>query len=515
MGVAEVIWALAGVLAGAALVFLVYRAVQVRGENTARQTLERARGEAEKIAREADAQVKTEVVRKREDAEREIAELRRDLKVQEKRISKREDNLERKLDLLNKKERYVESKERAVGKRETKVETLEAELEKLVDEEKQNLLRITELSREEAEKLVLARVEQDLELEKETLIARMVERTKEEGETRAKEILVACIQRLASSASQSSTVSNVEIPDDAMKGRVIGREGRNIRAFEKATGVNVIVDDTPGVITVSCFDSIRREMARRAMEKLIADGRIHPTRIEEIVEATKKEMNAEIQREGKQACYDLNVAGLHPRLVTLLGRLRFRSSYGQNVLEHSKECAQLAGMIAGELGLDVKLARRCALLHDIGKAVDHEVEGGHPDIGANLAKRYDERPEVVNAIASHHNDVPQETLYAVISQAADAISGARPGARGETLERYIKRLEKLEAVATSFSGVKAANAIQAGREVRIFVNAQKVSDKKAVKLCRDIAREIEQQLTYPGEIKVTLLREMRVVEYAR
>jgi len=511
----EFVFGLGGLVAGAVLVFIAYRTLQVRSENTSRQILERARSEAENIAREADAQVKAEIARKREDADREIAELRREMKVQEKRISKREDNLERKLDLLNKKEKYVEAKERAVAKRESKAEELQVELEKLVEEEKQHLLRITELTREEAEKLVLARVEQDLELEKETLIARMVERTKEEGEARAREILVSCVQRLASSASQSSTVSNVEIPDDAMKGRVIGREGRNIRAFEKATGVNVIVDDTPGVITVSCFDSIRREMARRAMEKLIADGRIHPTRIEEIVEATKKEMNAEIQREGKQVCYDLNIAGLHPRLITLLGRLKFRSSYGQNVLEHSKECAQLAGMIAGELGLDVKLARRCALLHDIGKAVDHEVEGGHPDIGSNLAKRYEERPEVVNAIASHHSDVPQETLYAVITQAADAISGARPGARGETLERYIKRLEKLEAVAASFSGVKAANAIQAGREVRIFVNAQKVSDKKAVKLCRDIAREIEQQLTYPGEIKVTLLREMRVVEYAR
>jgi ribonuclease Y len=275
------------------------------------------------------------------------------------------------------------------------------------------------------------------------------------------------------------------------------------------------VDDTPGVITVSCFDSIRREIARRAMERLITDGRIHPTRIEEVVEQTRQEIEELIQKEGKQACFDLTVVGVHPRLVTLLGRLRFRTSYGQNVLEHCREVAHLAGMIAGELGLDVKLARRCGLLHDIGKALDHEVEGGHPEIGGNLARRYDEPDDVVNAISSHHNDVPQISLYAVLTQAADAISGSRPGARGETLERYIKRLDKLETLASSFPGVKSANAIQAGREIRVIVNSQKISDNKALKLCHDIAREIEAELTYPGEIKVTLLREMRVVEYAR
>ena len=346
-------------------------------------------------------------------------------------------------------------------------------------------------------------------------MARSVERTKELSEERAKDIIATAIQRYASGHCQEITVANIEISDDAMKGRVIGREGRNIRSFEKATGVNVIVDDTPGVITVSCFDSIRREIARRAMERLIADGRIHPTRIEEIVAQTRQEIEELVQKEGKQACFDLTIVGVHPRLVTLLGRLRFRTSYGQNVLDHSREVAHLAGMIAGELGLDVKLARRCGLLHDIGKALDHEVEGGHPEIGSNLARRYDEPEEVVNAIASHHNDVPQNSIYAVITQAADAISGSRPGARGETLERYIKRLEKLETLASSFPGVKSANAIQAGREIRVIVNSQKISDNKALKLCHDIAREIEAQLTYPGEIKVTLLREVRVVEYAR
>ncbi|MEM7235741.1 MAG: ribonuclease Y, partial [Planctomycetota bacterium] len=389
------------------------------------------------------------------------------------------------------------------------------ELEQVIEEEKQSLFRISGISREDAEKMLLQKLRRDYEHEEETLISQMTERIKEASERRSREILASSMQRLASSYCQELTTSTIEIPNDEMKGRVIGREGRNIRAFEKATGVDVIVDDTPGVIIVSCFDSIRREMARRSMEQLIGDGRIHPTRIEEVVEETMREMNTLIQKEGKKAIHDLDLPGVHPKLITLLGRLKFRTSYGQNVLYHVIECAHLAGMIAGEMGLDVQLAKRCALFHDVGKAVDHEIEGGHPEIGATIAKRYDEAPEVVNSIASHHNDVPQESIYAVITQVVDSVSGSRPGARGETLERYIKRLEKLESVVLGFQGIKAANAIQAGREVRVFVNSQKVSDKKAVKLCRDIAKEIEEQLTYPGEIKITLLRETRVVEYAR
>jgi ribonuclease Y len=385
----------------------------------------------------------------------------------------------------------------------------------VIEEEKQTLFRLTELSKDEAERLLLQKLEREFEHEKDTLIARTVERIKETAEARSRDILATTMQRMASSYCQEITTSNIEIPNDEMKGRVIGREGRNIRAFEQATGVDVIVDDTPGVIILSCFDSIRRAMAKRSMDKLIADGRIHPARIEEIVEETKKEMNELIQQEGKKIVFDLDLPGVHPKIITLLGRLKFRTSYGQNVLSHSRECAHLCGMIASELGLDVTLAKRCALMHDVGKAVDHEIEGGHPEIGANIARRYDEPSEVVNSIASHHNDVPQESIYAVITQIADSVSGSRPGARGETLERYIKRLEKLEAVVTSFAGVKSANAIQAGREVRVFVNSQKVTDEKALKLCRDIATEIETQLTFPGEIKVTLLRETRVVEYAR
>jgi ribonucrease Y len=511
----DLMYLLGGLVGGGLLVFILYRLHLRSSEKTAEKILAEARKQVETLKKESELQVKAELVKIREKSEEEIQAQRRDLLNDEKNLAKKEDGLNRKLDLLNKKEQSLVEREKVLSKRGQATELREQEVDRLIDEEKQVLYRITDLSRDDAEKLLLQKLEKDFEHEKETLISRTVDRVKETADTRAKEILATCIQRMASGYCQEITTSTIEIPNDEMKGRVIGREGRNIRAFEKTTGVDVIVDDTPGVIIVSCFDSIRREMARRAMEKLIADGRIHPSRIEEIVAATKKEMNDLIQQEGKQATYDLDIPGLHPKMITLLGRLKFRTSYGQNVLHHVKECAHLAGMIASELGLDVQLARRAALLHDIGKAVDHEVEGGHPEIGANIAKRYDEPAEVVNSIASHHNDVPQESIYAVITQAADSISGSRPGARGETLERYIKRLEKLEAVALTFSGVKSANAIQAGREIRVIVNSQKITDKKAIKLCRDIAKEIEDQLTYPGEIKVTLLRETRVVEYAR
>ena len=497
------------------LTLLGYYVKHKANRQTAQGLLDTAKAEAEKVKKDSEADLERTLREQKSKADKEIESIRSDLTGQERRLTKKEDSLDRKFDLLNKKESYIESKEKSLNRRGALLEQREQEVEQVIEEEKQALFRITELGKEEAERMLLQKLEREFEHERETLVARTVERVKEASEARARDILGTTMQRMASSFCQAITTSNIEIPNDEMKGRVIGREGRNIRAFEQATGVDVIVDDTPGVIILSCFDSIRREMARRAMDKLIADGRIHPARIEEVVEETKKEMNELIQHEGKQVVYDLDLPGINPKIVTLLGRLKFRTSYGQNVLSHSRECAHLCGMIASELGLDIKLAKRCALLHDIGKAVDHEIEGGHPEIGANIARRYDEPAEVVNSIASHHNDVPQESIYAVITQVADSISGSRPGARGETLERYIKRLEKLESVVTSFAGVKAANAIQAGREVRVFVNSQKVNDKKALKLCRDIAAEIESQLTYPGEIKVTLLRETRVVEYAR
>jgi ribonuclease Y len=479
------------------------------------QILAKAKEEADKLIAELKAKFQDEMQKEREEQDKRADKKLREVSETERQLTKKEDGLNRKLDLLNKKEQRIDSLEKSLEKRGQALDLREEEVERIVEAEKQQLYKISDLSRDDAEKLLLQKLEKDFSHEEEMLTQRMVDRVKEQAETRSREILATCIQRMASQYCQEITTSAIEIPSDEMKGRVIGREGRNIRAFEKCTGVDVIVDDTPGVIVISCFDSIRREMARRSMDKLIADGRIHPARIEEIVGQTKKEMNEIILQEGKQAIYDLNIPGMHPKLVTLLGRLKFRTSYGQNVLNHVKESAYIAGLIASELGLDIALAKRCALLHDIGKSVDHEIEGGHPEIGATIAKRYDEPPEVVNSIASHHNDVPQESIYAVVTQVADSISGSRPGARGETLERYIKRLEKLESLALSFPGVRAANAIQAGREIRVIVNAQKINDRSAMKLCRDIAKEIEEQLTYPGEIKVTLLRETRVVEYAR
>ena len=504
-----------GLGVGALLCFAYYKARLVTAGKNAQGILDEAEKESGRLKEEYLAKARKESDKRREHLEGEIGSKRKDLESVESRLAKKEDNLDRKFGLLNKKESDLENKDKSLDNRTSMMDQREQELEQVIEEEKANLYRVTNLNQDEAKKLLLQKLEQEFEHEQETMISNMLERIKETAETKGREILATCIQRLASNYCRDITTSTIEIPNDEMKGRVIGREGRNIRAFEKAAGVDVIVDDTPGVIIVSSFDSIRREMARQSMTQLIADGRIHPTRIEEIVAQVKKGMNDIIQEQGKQAVFDLNLPGVHTKMVTLLGRLKFRSSYGQNVLEHVKECAHLAGMLAAELGVDEVLAKRCALLHDVGKAVDHEIEGGHHEIGANIARRYDEPPEVVNSIASHHNDVPMESIYAVITQIADSISGSRPGARGETLERYIKKLENLEAVALSFSGVKAANAIQAGREIRVFVNAQKIGDKKAVKLCRDIAKEIESTLQYPGEIKVTLLRETRVVEYAR
>jgi ribonuclease Y len=336
------------------------------------------------------------------------------------------------------------------------------------------------------------------------------------SETKAKEILASAIQRFAAEHTADTTVSTVDIPSDDMKGRIIGREGRNIRTFEKATGVDVIVDDTPGVVIVSAFDNVRRETAKLALTKLIQDGRIHPSRIEEVVKETQEEMERHILETGKQACMEAGIGPLHEKLIHLLGRLKFRTSYSQNVLQHSLEVAHLSGMMADELGLNGALARRCGLLHDIGKAADHEMEGGHPKIGAELAKRYGETSkEVLHAIAGHHDDVTVENIYTVLVAAADAISAARPGARRETLEKYVKRLEELEAVANGFPGVEHAFAIQAGRELRVIANANQLSDSESVKVCRDIARAIEEQLNYPGEIKVTVVRETRSVEFAR
>ena len=453
--------------------------------------------------------------KRREEFEKETQDVRNELKSLERRLSKREDNLDQKTDALAKREKTIEQIEERANQRDRDLAAQQAELAGLVDQEKDALSQVAQISRDDARRLLLEKLESEVRHESAALINRIVEQTKEEAENKSREIISLAIQRCAADITHEATVSTIDIPSDEMKGRIIGREGRNIRAFERETGVDVIVDDTPGVVVISSFDSVRREMARRALEKLIVDGRIHPARIEEVVIEAKKEVEEVINEAGKKAVLETDVHGLHPKEVELIGRLRFRTSYGQNVLRHSIEVSILSGIIASELGLDIQLAKRCGLLHDIGKAVDHEIEGGHPAIGADLARRYNERPEVINAIGGHHDDIVPANVYTIIIASADAISASRPGARGESLEKYIKRLERLEEVAKSFNGVDSAYAIQAGREVRVIVNGARVPDAEAAKVARDIALEIEKELSYPGEIKVTLIRETRIVEYAR
>ncbi|MGE4618172.1 MAG: ribonuclease Y [Planctomycetota bacterium] len=509
------------IISGALLIAAVAASLIMIQRSTARisaerrQVLDEARSESDRIRKESRNENQEWIKQQRDDFQRELKDGRKDIKESEKDLRKREDGLERRMDLLGKKEKGLGSLEVDLENQRKRIQNREIELDEVIDQERENLERIADMSREEARVSLVEKMQRDVDHEGDIMVQRMVERVKDTAEERSRDILASTLQRLSSTYCQESTVSSVEIASDDMKGRIIGREGRNIRAFEKATGVDVIVDDSPGVITLSCFDPIRREMGSRALNKLLQDGRIHPSRIEEIVAESKKTLNEEIQKAGVQVSYDLDQPGVHPKLVTMLGRLKYRTSYGQNVLSHSVECARICGMIAAEFGLDQDLAIRCGLFHDIGKAVDHQYEGGHPEIGATILKRYDEPKEVVNAAASHHNDVPQESIYAVLAQAADSISGSRPGARGESLDRYVERLEKLESLVTSFSGVANAQAIQAGREVRVFVNAHKINDKKAVRLAHEVAKQIEEQLTYPGEIKVTLIRETRVVEYAR
>ncbi len=486
-----------------------------RAQETRRTLLEEAREEADRIRKDSREETQDWAKQQRRDLQQEQREAREESKEQERQLSKREDGLERRMALLSKKESTLQEQESSLSNHKLRIEKREGELEEVIDQERENLERIADMTREEARNSLIEKMQRDVDHEGDVLIQRMVDRVKDTAESRSRDILASTLQRISSSYCQESTVTSVEIASDDMKGRIIGREGRNIRAFEKATGVDVIVDDSPGVITLSCFDPIRREMGGRALNKLLQDGRIHPSRIEEVVAESKKSLNEEIQKAGLQVSFDLDLPGVHPKLVTMLGRLKYRTSYGQNVLSHSVECARICGMIAAEFGLDQDLAKRCGLFHDIGKAVDHQYEGGHPEIGATILKRYDEPKEIINAAASHHNDVPQESIYAVLTQAADSVSGSRPGARGESLDRYVERLEKLEGLVNSFAGVSNAQAIQAGREVRVFVNAQKINDKKAVRLAHEVAKQIEEQLTYPGEIKVTLIRETRVVEYAR
>jgi len=437
------------------------------------------------------------------------------LEKDEVRLRKREETVEKREETLGRREQSVGDKERYLEDKTKRAEQQLAEVTEL----RGGLIRKTEeisgLTVEEAKKMLLDNLESEVRQESAALVRRIEAETQDTADKKARQILMLAVQRLSTDQVTESTVSVVHLPSDEMKGRIIGREGRNIRALEQATGVNIIVDDTPEAVVLSCFDPMRREIARLVLEKLIADGRIHPTRIEEIVEKTERQVLEQAREAGEQACIDVGMHDIHPELIKLLGRLKFRTSYGQNVLKHSVECAHIAEMISSELGLDSKLAKRATLLHDIGKAVSHEMEGPHALIGAELAKKYRERPEVVHAIEAHHNEVKPKTLTAVLVQTADAISAARPGARRETLESYIKRLENLEAIAQSFEGVEKSYAIQAGREVRIVVEPDKLNDNECSLLARNVTKRIEEELQYPGQIKVVVVREVRKTEYAR
>jgi len=484
-------------------------------QQEAARIIEKSRNEAEVIIKRAEVDAKAEFIQRMDEFEKKSTVIRDELKETERRLEKRADNLDKKLDTLVTKERALEQTEQKLSQRDAALAEKEVQLTEALDQQRTQLLRISGMGAEEARGLVLSQIRHEIEREAAEIVEEVLTEARETAEQKSREIVVTAIQRYASEHTSGNTVSTVDVPSDDMKGRVIGREGRNIRAFEKAAGVDVIVDDTPGVVVVSAFDPVRREVARLAMEKLIHDGRIHPSRIEEVVEETGAEVAREIVERGKKAAVEANVGGLNRKIIDLLGRLSYRTSYGQNVLQHSIEVAFLCQIMADELGLNGALARRCGLLHDIGKAVDHEIEGGHPQIGADICKRFGERPEVLNAILGHHGDVDAISPYTALVAAADAISASRPGSRRESLERYIKRLEQLEGIANGFPGVKQSYAVQAGREIRVIVDAANVDDSMASKTAYDIAKRIEQEMTYPGEVKVTLIREMRAVEFAR
>ncbi|MHC4624036.1 MAG: ribonuclease Y [Planctomycetota bacterium] len=508
-----------GFVLGICLTVIVYQIISRAKAKTFEQDLQRqiegAKREAENIIKSAQIDAAAEAIKKKEEFTAEANQIRAELRETEMRVSKREDVLDRQAEQLQQREKGLKQQQREAETRLHNVAVKEKQLSVLMAQQKNQLLKITAMDLEEAKNLLLKRLEDECEHEMSTLIQRKVEEATEAADNKSREIISTAIQRYATGQTCEVSVSTVEIPNDDMKGRVIGREGRNIRAFEKATGVDVIVDDTPGMIVVSGFNPVRREVARLSMERLIQDGRIHPSRIEELVAQTKKEVNQKVLQLGKDAAVETNVRGLSNKVLSLIGALNFRTSYGQNVLRHSIEVAFLTQVMTDELGLDGSIARRAGLLHDIGKAIDHEIEGSHPAIGANYLKRFSESPIILNAVAGHHGDVPAENPYTPLVSAADAISASRPGARRETLERYIKRLEKLEEIASGFAGVENAYAIQAGREIRVIVNAENVDDGAAMKIARDIAKKVEQEMTYPGEIQVTLLREVRCIEYAK
>lgn len=477
-------------------------------ESEAKRILSEARKNAESKKREILLEAKEENHKLRLEFDKEIKERRNEISRQERRIQQKEESLDKKIDAL-------EKREEKLVKQSKELELKEEEIAKIRQHQTEMLEKISGFTAEEAKQYLLKQLEGQIRHEAAIMVTEVEQQAKEEAEKRAKNIISMAIQKVAADHVAETTVSVVPLPNDEMKGRIIGREGRNIRTLETLTGIDLIIDDTPEAVIVSGFDPIRREVARLALEKLIADGRIHPARIEETVEKARKEVDNEIKQEGEKATFETGVHGLHPEVIKLLGRLKYRTSYGQNVLRHSIEVSHLCGVIAGELGVDITLAKRAGLLHDLGKAVDHEVEGSHASIGADLAKKYKENNEVVRAILAHHGEIEVQSVIAAIVQACDAISAARPGARRENLETYLKRLEKLEEIANSFEGVDKSFAIQAGREIRIMVKPENVDDEGIVLMARDIVKRIEEELEYPGQIKINVIREMRAIEYAK
>ena len=485
-------------------------------EMKAKQLTESAKKDAEGHRKEAELQGKDLMIKVRQDFEIETKERREEIGISEKRLQQKEENIDKRVDLLEHKEKDINVRLEALQKDEASIQGKNEEFNKLIEDEKRQLQKISSMTEEDARNLLLSRVDEELLQEKATRIRQMEEEIKDSVDKKARNIVSTAIQRCASEHTANSTVTVVMLPNDEMKGRIIGREGRNIRALEAAAGVDIIIDDTPEAVTVSGFDMFRREIAKIALENLIADGRIHPGRIEEVVERAKKEMDTTIKDEGEKAAFDLGIHGMHAELLKLVGRLKFRTSYGQNGLQHTKEVAMLIGSMASQLGLDAKVAMRAGLLHDIGKVVSQDVEEGtHAIVGGNLCRKYGESEEVANAVESHHEEVEMTSIYGSLVCAADAISAARPGARAETLETYVKRLESLEKIANSFKGVNKAYALQAGREIRIIVDPDKVNDDESLVMARDIRKKIEEGMEYPGQIKVIVLREKRAVEFAK
>ena len=477
-------------------------------ENEAKKIIERANIDAENKKKEEIFKAKEEIMNARKDLDQEIRERRGEVQNQERRLIQKEENLERKQDIVEKKEKDLDRKHQEIDEK-------KADLQELYGKQMEELQKIARMSQEEAKKLLLSELEKQLTVEKANLIRDMEAKVKETADKNAKEVIGYAIQKCAADHTSETTVSIVSLPNDDMKGRIIGREGRNIKTLETLTGIDLIIDDTPEAVVISGFDPLRREVARIAIEKLIEDGRIHPAKIEEMVEKAKEEVANVIKEEGERAVLETGVIGLHPDLVKLIGKLKYRTSYGQNVLNHSIEVSNLARIMAEELGLDAKLARRAGLLHDIGKALDHDMEGTHVELGVEVLKKYKENENVINAVQAHHGDVEPKTIEAVLIHAADAISASRPGARRETLEAYIKRLEQLESIADSFDGVEKSFAIQAGREIRIIVKPEKIDDNQMKLMARDIAKKVEDEMEYPGQIKVNVVRETRVIDYAK